>query len=340
MRLLDFFFLGRPVLVAVVLIFPLVGARGMSVGDPHLWVLLLQDAALVASAFVLNQLHDRVGDRVNGKCPTLERGLVTTREAWSLALGLLALGLAAALWLGPWHVAGALLFFALSAWAYNFPPLNARNRPVLAPFLAAPAYLLLVGQAEALSRSRAFSLETLLQSAVRPLLPDPAVEMMAPLVVGMRMVEVLQDSLPMVLAGLSLSFLSTVPDVEGDRVAGKRTWAVAWGGKSTWSVAILTMGMAFALALGRGDALVALPALLSVFLMLGGRRHPEDRVSAETVLRVSVLLQALALCGAWPGMVAGGALLLAASRLYYEKRLQLEYPRLGLEGLRGLWTHR
>lgn len=340
MRLLDFFFLGRPVLVAVVLIFPLVGARGLSMGDPHLWVLLLQDAALVASAFVLNQLHDREGDRVNGKCPTLERGLVTARQAWVLAMGLLALGLAAALCLGPWHLAGALLFFALSAWAYNFPPLRAKDRPVLAPFLAAPAYFVLVGQAEALARSRAFSLENLLQRTWMPFLPDPVVEVMTPLFAGVRMVEVLEDSLPMVLAGLSLSFLSTVPDLEGDRVAGKRTWAVVKGGKSTWSMAIMFMGMAFALSLGRQDVLVALPALLSMLLMLYGRRQPEDRIPAELVLRVSVLFQAMALCWVWPALAAGVALLLGASRLYYQRRLQLTYPRLGLNGLRALWTHR
>ncbi len=338
MRLLDLFFLCRPVLVAVVLIFPLAGARGMSLGDPFLWMMLLQDAALAGSAFVLNQLHDREGDRVNGKCPTLERGLASSREAWIFALLLLAVGLGAAWWLGPWHLAGALLFFTLSAIAYNFPPLYAKNRPMLAPFLALPAYVLLVGQAEALARSRAISLETLLQSSLSQLLPDSTLDMLNPLLDGLRTVDVLRESLPMVLAGLSLSLLSTVPDLAGDRLAGKRTWAVAWGGASTWGVAILFMAMAFVLALSQQDGVVALPALASVVLMLKGRRRPEDRATAEAVLRLSVTVQALALCLSWPLIGGGLALFLGASRLYYKQRLQLDYPRLGVEELGALWT--
>jgi len=339
-RLLDLFFLSRPVLVAVVLLFPLAGARGMTWRDPFLWLLLLQDAALVGGAFVLNQLHDRAGDEANGKCPTLARTAVTESEARLLAVLLAMVGAFCAFLLGPWHLAGALIFFTLSALAYNLPPLRAKDRPLLAPLLAAPAYLLLVAQAEWLSRNRTYSLESLLLGVVGDLVPPGALDGVAPLVQAALWLSILRESLPMVLAGLSLSLLSTVPDMAGDRLAGKRTWAVTWGGASTWHASALLMSLAFLLAALQGDWILAAPALASALLMRWGRRKAEDRATAEAVLRLSVFLMALALCLVWPLLGGVALLLLWLARGYYQRRFHLDYPDMGLQALRDIFDPR
>ncbi len=297
--MLDYFFLTRPVLVAVVWIFPLVGARGLVGHELELALLLAQCAGLAGSAFVLNQLHDQEGDRINRKCESLARGLVSPRGARILLACLLVGGLAAAGWLEPWHLGAALAFFLLAAVGYNLPPLRAKDHPVRALALAAPAYLLLVLQGAALQGRLALALA-------------------------------LFGALPIVLAGLSLSLLATVPDLAGDRRAGKRTWAVSYGADSAWRAALLLMGAAALLALAGRDVQVGLPALFSALLMAWGRGERESG-RAVAVLRWSVAVQGLALAPAWPRLFLALLLLGWLSRLYYRRRFQLSYPSLGWE---------
>ena len=299
LRLLDYFFLARPVLVAVVWIFPLVGARGLVGQSWELGLLLAQCAGLAGSAFVLNQLHDLEGDRVNRKCQTLAHGLVSVRGARIWVLLLLTGGLAASWALGFWHLLAAGVFFLLAAVGYNLPPLRAKDHPGRAILLAAPAYLLLVLQGASLRG-------------------------------GFAVLAALPAAVPVVLAGLSLSLLATVPDVEGDSQAGKRTWAVAYGGDSAWRVALGLMGAAALLAVAGRDFQVGVPAALSTLLFLWGRR-PGDRPRAVAVLRWSVAAQALGLAFAWPWLCLALLLFGWLARFYYKRRFQLSYPSLGWE---------
>lgn len=303
-RLLDVFYLTRPVLVAVVWIFPLVGARGLAAGDRRLAWLLLECAGLAGAAFVANQLADRDSDRVNGKCETLARGLAGGREAVVLAAVMAAAGLGAAWQLGVGHLAAAVLFLLASAVAYNLWPLRAKDRPVLAPLLAAPAYLLLAGQGAVLAGWQ------------------------GPALVG--------RVLPVTLAGLSLSLLATVPDAPGDRRAGKRTWTVAYGEAAAWRVALLLMGAAAVAALSAGDIQVTLPATAAAALMVRGQSRRPAGAAAVAVLRAAVAAMALALAWSWPWICLGVAVFLAASRCYYRRRFGIDYPALGADSPRGL----
>lgn len=295
--LLDYLFLARPVLVAVVWIFPLLGARGAD-DALRLALLLGEVAGLAGAAFVHNQLHDRESDRVNGKCEALARGLVTERGARIWLLLLLAGGLACAAGLGPAHLAAALGFFLLAAVGYNLPPLRAKDHPGRSLALAAPAYALLALQGASLREGFA---------------AGPA----------------LAEALPLVAAGLSLSLLATVPDLPGDRQAGKRTWAVVHGEASTWRAATLLMAGAALGALGLGDVQVGVPALLAAaWMALAARRPKRDAVS---VLRGVAALQALALAASWPRVCLAVLAFLLLARIYYQRRFQLDYPSLGRE---------
>jgi geranylgeranylglycerol-phosphate geranylgeranyltransferase len=295
--LLDYLFLARPVLVAVVWIFPLLGARGA--GDPVRLALLLGEvAALAGAAFVHNQLHDREGDRANRKCESLARGLVTARGARIWLLLLLACGMACAALLGVAHLAAALGFFLLAAVGYNLPPLRAKDHPVRSLLLAAPAFGLLVLQGASLNP-------------------------------GFQGSAALLQTLPVVLAGLSLSLLATVPDLPGDQLAGKRTWAVVHGELSAWRVATGLMAAAGMAAVLGGDFQVGLPALVAMVWMIASQVRP--RRDALAVLRGSAGLQALALAASWPRICLGVLAFLLLARVYYQRRFQLDYPSLGRE---------
>ncbi|MDP2360384.1 MAG: UbiA family prenyltransferase [bacterium] len=297
-HLLDLFFLARPVLVAVVWIFPLAGARGLAEDDPRLWLLLIQCAGLAGAAFAYNQVHDLAGDRLNRKCETLTRGLASGREARLVAALLAAGGLLAAWKLGRGHLLAGLAFGAIAGLGYNLPPLRAKDRPYLAPLLAGPAYALLILQGAALAGS-------------------------AGLLLALPLV------LPLVLAGLALSLLATVPDLAGDRTVGKRTWAVVHGAGATWRTALALMGAAALLALLGRDWQIALPAIASALFMTRGLARPEEAREALLVLRWSVAAQAMALLPSWPMISLGVALFLLAARPYYRWRFGVDYPALG-----------
>lgn len=300
-RIADIFFLTRPVLVFTVWIFVLAGARATTgaPGEGSLALLLLQTFCLFGSAFVINQLHDRDGDAANGKCPTLSAGLVGESGAQALAWFLFAAGLVPAALLGARNLLLTLAFFALGGVVYNKPPLSTKDRPLAAPLTMGACYLILILQGASLAGWGSLGAALL-------------------------------GGLPLALAGVSISLLTMVPDREGDRRAGKRSFPLAYGLDRTWIAALALMAGAALLALAAGDRAVALPALASAALLLRGLlRDPEG--AAGPVARWSILLQGLALVPRWPLF---GVLMAAAwfgSRAYYNRRFGLVYPTLGRE---------
>ncbi len=304
----DLFFLTRPTLIFVVWIFILVGARALAgldaesvsaasgEGGTGLWILLMQYFCIFGSAFVINQLHDLEGDRANRKLGTLERELVSEREALWLAWLLFGAGILLALQLGLVNLLLTLGFFLLTGVIYNKPPLTAKDRPLLGPLTLVLAYAVLVLQGAALAGWKPLGLA-------------------------------LWTGLPICLAGLSISLLTTLPDQEGDRLAGKVTFALRYGVDRTWIGALLLMASAFLLAWLESDPQVMYPALVAGGLMVWGLlTKPAER--AGGVARWAIFLQALALVPNYP---LYGLLMLVyyfGARMYYRHRFELDYPSL------------
>lgn len=292
----DHFFLTRPTLILVVWIFPLAGARGLDVPFLQMAALLFQYFCILGSAFIINQLHDQEGDAENGKCESLTRGLVSEESALRLSWILLIAGLVTALSLGLRNLLLTSLFFLLTAVFYNKPPIAAKDRPLAGPLLLAFSYAILVMQGAGLAGW--FSLMVAFWT-----------------------------SAPIVAAGFAISLLTTIPDLEGDRKTGKRTFAVVFGVDRCWIAAAAAMALAALLALAGSDWTVGYPALASTLLMFHGLfTGPEVR--AGKVARWSILLMGLALVPhhLWLAVLVPVYLLFARS--YYRDRFDLSYPSL------------
>jgi 4-hydroxybenzoate polyprenyltransferase len=292
----DLFFLMRPTLILVVWLFPLAGVRGVDGRFGSLMLLLFQYFCILGSAFIINQLHDKEGDAANGKCETLSRGLVTEETALRMSWILLIGGLAAALALGWLNLLLTLLFFLLTAVFYNKPPLSAKDRPFAGPVILALGAAILLLQGAALG---------------------------GPL----NLMISLWTGLPMVLAGLSISLLTTIPDLAGDRLAGKHTFAVVFGVDRTWIAAAAAMAGACLLALLGRDMVVALPAAVSIGLMIHGLLNkPEER--AGRVVRLSITAMGLALVPDHLWLMLLVPVFVVLARRYYKQRFNLVYPSL------------
>jgi 4-hydroxybenzoate polyprenyltransferase len=298
LRLLDYFFLTRPTLIFVIWVFILVGAQHMigSQTDGSLFLLMFQYFCICGSALIINQMHDREGDAANNKCPVMSSDHPGEHKAVVFAWVLFFVGLLAAIKLGWLNILLTLGFFALFGIIYNKPPMSTKDHPITGPLTLVLAYAILVIQAAAIGGWHSLGHGILL-------------------------------ALPVCLAGLSISILTTLPDRDGDKRSGKNTFALRYGRDKTWLASIALMAAACLLAFSQQDNLVAPPALAaSGFMIWGLMKRPED--GANFVARWSIFLMALALIPTYPWF---GLLMLIyyfIARNYYRNRFGITYPSL------------
>jgi 1,4-dihydroxy-2-naphthoate octaprenyltransferase len=214
-RLLAFIRLGRFQFLAGGFVLYGVGAAIAALGRPFdLHAYLWGQAAITATQLMThyaNDYFDLEADRANatptrwsGGSRVLVAGELSPQVAWRTAvvLGILALNLdlLIAARIAPSQLALPILLAALVlAWEYSAPPLRLHSRGVGAPTVA-----LVVGVLTPLAGYA-------MQGGPVALLPFLAV-------------------LPLALAELGMILIIDFPDAEGDRVAGKRTPAVRFGG--------------------------------------------------------------------------------------------------------------
>jgi 4-hydroxybenzoate polyprenyltransferase len=294
-RLCDYLFFLRPLLLVPVWTIFLLGyekAPGKLVGfDPHLWIGLLALSTAFGGAFVLNQYFDVATDSRNRKCPFLHSGTIGRQAALAYygALTLTSLGCLAWIPASAPYLLGVLVLGVL----YSVPPWRWKDRPWLGLAANACAHGLLVfGLARAVSAG--------------------------------RLTDSLWAALPYVAGVAAVYLLTTIPDLEGDRLSGKRTLAQVLGPERAARWALGWYLSASLLAVYVVDPLFLISVLPSFpFFVLAGRG---DLVRAGLAVRTDVggLSCAAALRHTWYAVV----LLLGfwATRVYYRKRWGCRYP--------------
>ncbi len=303
--LADAFFLTRPTLVLVAWIFLLAGAQPLFVAGNdgpffNLLLLLLQYSCVLGSAFIINQLHDLDGDRINGKCEILTRGYLSESFALGLAWALFALGILIALALGVGNVILTLVFYLLTAIVYNKPPLATKDHPLFGPLTLVLGSLVLVIQGAALGGWEFFWFGLL-------------------------------GILPITVAGLSITLLTTIPDISGDTAVGKKTFAVSYGVDRTWLTSVVLMLLAVVLAVVTHDWLIFWPAAAATGVILYGMLSAPGGERAGFAARWSIFLMALTLVPTFRFFGVVMLIFFLGAREYHKRRLDLCYPSLGLD---------
>ncbi|MCK4550001.1 MAG: UbiA family prenyltransferase, partial [Candidatus Krumholzibacteria bacterium] len=133
----DYIFLLRPMILIPVWTFFLLGAwhgsrsTGTPLGSTPLLAGILSFTAMVAAAYIINQITDRKTDRASGKLFLLSHGVIGLKAAW-IESGILAVSsIAAAALLLPRGFTIILLAGAALGAAYSLDPLRLKKRPVL-----------------------------------------------------------------------------------------------------------------------------------------------------------------------------------------------------------------
>jgi 4-hydroxybenzoate polyprenyltransferase len=315
LRVADFFFVLRPLIMIPAWSLYVLGAHApasrravaTALVQPGFWCM----TAVLACAYVLNQILDVESDRLNDKGFHLTRGLLRARTMVVVAL----VAFVGASLLYP-HAApvqtGPLIATLLLSLTYSLPPLRLCARPWFDLAANAIGYggLAFVLGASAISRDT----------------------------VGAWL-----GALPWIFLVGATFLHTTILDVAGDAAAGKRTTAVAIGVTGSARLAALLSVTALVAAVFlflRGKPLapaLAMTAAMVVFLAaalfieraerreLAVRMLERTTASALAVRATTAMVAAMA---AWkdPWLLALVVPIVVAARFYYRGRFELRYP--------------
>jgi 4-hydroxybenzoate polyprenyltransferase len=307
----DLVFLTRPQLLCVSAAFFFAGASRAIPSPaaglrPSLLAALAHNFALyiliVASSFVINQIYDVESDRLNRKNFLLPSNLVRRSDSLAiftaLVLASVLLSIRSASPVREIGLAGLVLGIA-----YSVPPLRLKGRP-MADMAANGLGFGFLG----------FALGWL------ALLPYESV--------------MLLKALPYVVAMCAIFLNTTIPDEPGDRAAGDRTACLALGPRRTARLALLLLLASGVLGMAAGEAQcsIAAAASLPAFIAVAFEAGPAVSVVASQFAgRAFFFLVSAAV----PALAIMGAVVYAASRAYYSRRLGMDYPRIGGARLAG-----
>ncbi len=315
LRIGDWIFVTRPLILLPAASFYLLGSRGARL---RVWAPALPDAfawglvsllALSAAAYLVNLVHDEDADRLNDKGHYITRGIFSRRTVVALALAALSV----AAWtfrrcVPPQHLplAGVL---ALGC-AYSLPPLRLVARPGFDLAANALGY----GGLSFVAGWTAISADT-------------AAAWIA--------------AVPWMLVVAATFLHTTILDAEGDRAAGKTTFTVRWGVPASSRLAALACVAAAAwLAwanpsdthdpIARRVVLVAMVACAVADLRVrrGVRRGDMRTVvrTSEALVQGMTALVVVAASVTYPGFLAVALVAALLARVYYRARFGISYP--------------
>jgi 4-hydroxybenzoate polyprenyltransferase len=315
LHICDIFFLCRPVLlipVWSVLVLGLVTGSDIVFFQPLStipWQFFALSAAFtlsVISIFVLNQITDIETDKNNNKLFLLPRNYISQATAWTLVVCSAAAALVIPVFfLDRFSVCiiGASLILG---YLYNMPPFSLKDHPlggVAANFLGHGVLTYLAGW---------YGAQFL----------EPNVQILSGVFY----------SLAAGFANAAVYTASTIADAEGDRICGKRTFAVAFGAKNAvvFSALLVTFSLVFSFFLPHNSWVMVLTSAVSVILFWRSV-FAYDSTRAFVLFRWPVLFLSLLLSVYIPLYALVVFIVVFLSRVYYQRRFSLCYPAFGQE---------
>ncbi|HVP37061.1 MAG TPA: UbiA family prenyltransferase [Terriglobales bacterium] len=298
LKFLDYIFVLRPVLMVPVWTILLLGyhqgSRYGSSGRSFFWLFIFS-TLFIGGVYLLNQIYDLDTDRKNKKLFFLSEGNISKKVAWIYTTLLYLLSVVPSYFLsftiGVIFTLGLILSFLYSA-----PPFSLKNKTYSGLLANAVAHGSLVFIAGFFIRSD-FSIYAVL------------------------------FSLPYALAVGAVYINTTLPDIEGDKSAGKMTFGAKYGILISTLISTLMVLLSIILAV----ILLDLPFLFSAILSLPFYIFAlVTREVGKSVLatKSSILFLSVAAGYFYPWYFIILILGFLGSRLYYKKRFNLEYPRL------------
>lgn len=299
MKYLDYFFVLRPTLFFPVWTVFLAGyhaavqfAPGV-IPSPHPLPIAILLSILMGAVFIFNQLADIETDRRNQKLFFIANGIIDKKTAITEAVGLTCFCLAIALWVNvKLGIAFALVFFFTGV-LYSFGPFSWKDRPIL--------------------------------GIINNFLGGWSVAVCGWLTAGSFGWRLFLHGVPYALGLVAVFLLTTLPDVSGDRAAGKITFGVKYGTKAATRVALMFEFFTIVSAWVLKDYVLLVPAIMALPLFILAA-YRQTMSAVLRAIKFTVLFASLAVVVIFPWYFLLILVMFYFSKWYYRKRFNLEYP--------------
>jgi 4-hydroxybenzoate polyprenyltransferase len=258
-----------------------------------IWVGLL--GLLIGSVYIINQLKDIITDQKNEKLFIIADGHMSQRqaivEAVLLTIAVLAIALKLDLLVG-------LIFigiFIIIGIFYNINPFSWKDKPLM--------------------------------GIISHILGGIAVASAGRICAGADSWHLLLYAPAYAFAVVSIYLLTTLADIEGDRLIHKITFGVNYGFRvTTWTALILEM-VTILLTFLMHDWLLFIPALLAFPLFLQATITQKIE-NVDIAIKFTLLFASLAVCWKFPFYLLAMLVTYIFSKWYYRIRFNIEYPKL------------
>ncbi len=312
MKIFDYIFIARPVLFypvwTVFLAGYIVAERqmlGFHVPDWNqlqwgltsiqFWATFLSLTLTMGAVFIINQFTDVHTDRVNNKLFLIANGLVSKKIALAEIILLLFAAFIISINVSTKLFLLILLLLFTTGIVYSLPPFYCKDRPYSGWMvnLAGGLLTFLIGWS----------------------------------VSSMIVIQSFYKALPYIFAIGGVYFLSTIPDLKGDKNSGKITVAVKFGPEVT-----IILGLVFNLfcifsSIWQKDWVILFPASLSLVTFFRLLWQP-DLKNILMATRIPILLLSIATGIFFPFYFVLMLVVFIMSKCYYFKRFNLNYPSL------------
>lgn len=263
--------------------------------DIQLLVMMVLATLLTGGVFVINQIYDIKTDKENGKLFLLADGHLTLNEARGIYAVTTLLAIAGAFilnWqLGILFVAGAAL-----GMQYSHPRFKVRR----------DAY----------------------KSMRNNILGHGMLAFLFGWVLYQNFdIQGVLKSVPYMFAVAAVYLNTTLPDIKGDKAAGKTTYAITWGKGKTQTIAAVHVLAALILSVMAADYGFTIAAAIALPFFIMARSTGEI---AHSVLasKVAILMLSIFACLFFPPYVVLFAITILIARAYYARRFSISYPVL------------
>ena len=299
LKWLDPVFVLRPTLFFPCWTLFLAGVRASNHGLGLAWWKVVAAMAVMGAAmgviYLINQLRDIGTDRINQKLPYFTQEIISVRFAWWEVYILIALSVLAAAAISWIFLAIIVAALIITGGMYNYSPFTLKDNPFggIAASIGGGLLAFLAG-AEAGG--------------------------------GLKWIIVLAAA-PYLLAFVSNSLWTAIPDMKGDRAVGKTTFAVQFGLEPTLWLGCIGVAAAAILGFVLHDWVIGWASLLSLILFLVASFKSQIG-SVMLAIKGSIFILSVLLGWYFPWylIVMGSYYLLA--RQYHRRRFGLSYPSL------------
>jgi 4-hydroxybenzoate polyprenyltransferase len=299
LRVIDFLFAARPMLLLPIWSIFLISYRILNYPRPfsfNAFLVLAGASLMTAGVYYINQIYDYESDLINRKLGFLQSGFIGKREMASAYLAASIVSLVIG------YLTGLLIFLLLLVvlligFFYSAPPLRLKDRPLWGLLTNSIGY-----------------------GAMLP--------MIVPGFFGSEKNLALLLVSYFLLTVSAAYLLTTIPDREGDSATGKNTLAARFSNRTLLLSGIVLIILSLAASLFMKQYyLFAVSAISLLFSFYAYFRNRESAILLAC--KFPILLMSLLAGYYYPSYLVFIVVLIAASRLYYRERFNINYPRLG-----------